>query len=129
MHARQKIDISRFEITTEQRLLILVGEVYFNDDTLLKFLIRGVESKGLIVAFQAPVLADERTGRDEKSPIHVADVVRVSEADLKLRGAQSDSDGVPEHNVDRAVKSNPVNLRRVMNSNKYRVINNEVVFI
>ena len=41
MHARQQIDISRFEITTEQRLLILVGEVYFNDDTLLKFLIRG----------------------------------------------------------------------------------------
>ena len=100
-------------VATEQRLLILVGEAYTDDDTRLEFVTtRVVESKGLIVAFRAPVLADGRTGREEKSPIHVADVVRMSEADLKLRGAQSDSDGVPEHNVDRAVKSNPVNLRR-----------------
>ena len=34
--------------------------------------------KGLIVAYRAPVLADGKIGREEKSPIHVADVMRMS---------------------------------------------------
>ena len=86
--------------------------MYFKDDMLLKFVIRGVERKGLIVEVRAPVLADGRTGREEKSPIHVADVVRMSEANLKLSGAQGDLDGVSEIDVGKTVKSKPVSLRR-----------------
>ena len=37
---------------------------------------RIAEYKGYIVVFRAPVL-ENRTGREEKSPIHVADVVRL----------------------------------------------------
>ena len=74
-------------------------------------MIRGVENKGLIVAFRAPVLADGRTGREEKSPIHVADVVRMSEANLKLNGVQCDLDDASEINVGKTVESNPDSLR------------------
>ena len=108
----EKTEVAPDESTVED-FQHLVGEAYTDDDTRLEFVTtRVVESKGLIVAFRAPVLADGRTGREEKSPIHVADVVRMSEANLKLRGAQSDSERVSEYNVDKAVKSNPVNLRR-----------------
>ncbi len=58
----------------------LVGAHYFNDDTDLKLVTtRLAEHNGLIVAYRAPVLLNGRTGRKEKSPIHVADVVRMKE--------------------------------------------------
>ena len=56
-----------------------MGETYFDDDTLLEFITTRVEVwKGLIVAYRAPVLADGKEVREEKSPIHVADVIRMS---------------------------------------------------
>ena len=73
-----------FEVATDETTVDafrhLVGENYFDDDTLLEFVTtRVVEYKGLIVAYRAPVL-DGRTGREEKSPIHVADVMRMRES-------------------------------------------------
>jgi hypothetical protein len=63
----------------------LVGESYSDDDTLLEFVTtRVVEYKGLIVAYRAPVLSNGRTGREDKSPIHVADVMRMRESSLRL---------------------------------------------
>ena len=39
---------------------------------------------GLIVPYRAPVLDSGRAGREEKSPIHVADVIRMRESNLRL---------------------------------------------
>jgi hypothetical protein len=45
---------------------------YFDDDTLLEFITTRVEYMDAIAAVRAPVLASGKTGREEKSPIHVA---------------------------------------------------------
>jgi hypothetical protein len=45
----------------------------------------------LIVAYRAPVLLGGRTGREEKSPIHVADVMRMRELSLKQRSGDKRS--------------------------------------
>ena len=80
----------------------LVGENYFDDDTLLEFVTtRVVEYKGLIVAYRAPVL-NGRTGREEKSPIHVADVIRMSQ--MNLRTTTVESSGVERPTNGKRVK-------------------------
>ena len=76
-----ELDKLRFEVapdeSTVESFLHLVGAKYFDDDTLLEFITTRVDVwKGLIVAYRAPVLADGTSGREEKSPIHVADVIR-----------------------------------------------------
>jgi hypothetical protein len=42
-----------------------------------------------IVAYRAPVLANDKIGREEKSPIHVADVIRISDANVRLGKEQA----------------------------------------
>ena len=80
----------------------LVGESYSDDDTLLEFVTtRVVEYKGLIVAYRAPVLGNGRTGREEKSPIHVADVMRMRESSLRL-GDKSRSTAAVDFGGERA---------------------------
>ncbi len=55
----------------------LVKAHYF-DDTDLEFITtRIAEHNGMIVAYRAPVLLTGRAGREEKSPIHVADVMKM----------------------------------------------------
>ena len=62
-----------------------MGEKYLDDDTLLEFITtRVVEYMDAIVAFRAPVLASGKIGREEKSPIHVADVIRMSAVNARL---------------------------------------------
>ena len=78
-----ELDKMKFEVapdeSTVESFLHLVGEKYFDDDTLLEFVTTRVEAwKGLIVAYRAPVLAHGKIGREEKAPIHVADVIRMS---------------------------------------------------
>ena len=84
-----ELDKMKFEVapdeSTAESFSHLVGEKYFDDDTLLEFVTtRVVEYMTHIVAFRAPVLADEKIGREEKSPIHVADVVRMMNASSGL---------------------------------------------
>ena len=45
---------------------------------------RVVEYMDAIVAFQAPVLASGKIGQEKKSPIHVADVIRMSAVNARL---------------------------------------------
>ena len=60
----------------------LVGENYFDDDTQLEFVTTRVTLwKDMIVAYRAPVL-NGKTGREEKSPIHVANVMRMRESNF-----------------------------------------------
>ena len=78
-----ELDKLKFEVAPDESTVELfhhlVGAKYLDDDTLLEFITTRVEVwKGLIVAYRAPVLADGKTGREEKSPIHVADVIRMS---------------------------------------------------
>ena len=54
----------------------LIGKKYRDIDMLEYMNTRIAEYKGYIVVYRAPVLVN-RTGREEKSPIHVADVVRL----------------------------------------------------
>ncbi len=62
-----------------------LSNTYFDDDTLLEFITtRVVEYMNAIVAFQAPVLANGKIGRNEKSQIHVADVIRMSAVNARL---------------------------------------------
>ena len=69
----------------------LVGAHYFDDDTDLEFVTTRIAvHNSLIVAYRAPVLLNGRTGREEKSPIHVADVIRMRELNLRL--SKSDGD-------------------------------------
>ncbi len=57
-----------------------VGIRYQDDEVLLEFVTtRVVILQGVIVAYRAPVNKDGRAGFEEKSPIHVADVVRMIE--------------------------------------------------
>ena len=84
-----EIDKLSFEVAPDESTVEdfqhLVGEIYSDDDTLLEFVTtRIAEYKGLIVAYRAPVLDSGRTGREEKSPIHVADVIRMRESNLRL---------------------------------------------
>jgi hypothetical protein len=74
----------KFEVAPDESTVAsfqhLVGEKYFDDDTLLEFITtRVVEYMSHIVAYRAPVLANDKIGREEKSPIHVADVLRLVE--------------------------------------------------
>ena len=56
----------------------LVGMSYIDDEEQFEFqTTRVVEYQGLIVAYRAMVLEDGSLGREEKSPIHVLDVVRM----------------------------------------------------
>ena len=99
-----------FEVATDESTVEsfqhLVGEHYYDDDTQLEFVTtRVVESKGLIVAYRAPIL-DGRAGREEKSPIHVADVIRMSQSNLRPANRSVSSvatDSCGEKSVDRKV--------------------------
>ena len=51
---------------------------YIDDDQQLEFVTtRVVEYQGFIVAYRALVLRGGELGKEEKSPIHVLDVVRM----------------------------------------------------
>ncbi len=79
-----KFEIEPDESTVES-FQYLVGKTYFDDDTLLEFITtRVVEYIDAIVAFRASVLASGKIGREEKSPIHVADVIRMSTVNARL---------------------------------------------
>ena len=57
-----------------------VGVRYTDDESLLEFVTTRVALyKGLIVAYRAPVDINGRVGFEEKSPIHIADVVQMTE--------------------------------------------------
>ena len=63
----------------------LVGVNYFNDDTDLEFTTtRIAEYNGMIVTYRAPVLLTDRTGREEKPPMYVADIIRMEELNIRL---------------------------------------------
>ena len=95
-----ELDKLKFEVapdeSTVESFSHLVGAKYFDDDTLLEFITtRVAEWKGLIVAYRAPVLIAGQIGREEKSPIHVADVIRMSNQNSLSRGevpARSEED-------------------------------------
>ena len=56
----------------------LVGLSYIDDESGLEFeTTRVLTHKGLIVGYRAPVLSNGKLGREEKSPIHIADIVRM----------------------------------------------------
>ena len=56
----------------------LVGVKYLDDESNLEFITtRIIVQKGLIVGFRAPVLHGGKIGNEEKSPIHIADIVRM----------------------------------------------------
>ncbi len=64
----------------------LVGETYLDYDTLLEFITtRVVEYMDAIVAFRAPVLASGKIGREEKSLIHLADVIRMRAVNARFQ--------------------------------------------
>ena len=70
-------EVAKDESTVES-FKHLVGERYLDDDTRMEFVTTRVSTyKGLIVAYRAPVLSTGHAGIEEKSPIHVADVVRM----------------------------------------------------
>ena len=71
----------------------LIGERYLDDKTRLEYATTRVAVyKGLIVAYRAPVLSTGHVGIEEKSPIHVADVVRMmSETNPAKRGSGGES--------------------------------------
>ena len=69
----------------------LVGVNYFDDDTDLEFVTTRIAvHNSLIVAYRAPGLLNGRTGREEKFPIHVADVIRMRELSLRLSKSGGD---------------------------------------
>ncbi len=79
-----KFEVAPDESTVES-FQHLVGETYLDDDTLLEYITtRVVEYMDAIVAFRAPVLASRKIGREEKSLIHVADVIRMSAVNARL---------------------------------------------
>jgi hypothetical protein len=56
----------------------LVGVKYIDNELELEFVTTRVTThKGLIVGFRAPVLRDGKLGVEEKSPIHIADIVKM----------------------------------------------------
>jgi hypothetical protein len=64
--------------STVENFMHLVGVRYIDDESLLEFeTTRVVNLKGLIVGYRAPVLRSGLPGVEEKSPIHIADVVRM----------------------------------------------------
>ena len=64
--------------STVENFMHLVGVRYIDDESLLEFeTTRVVNLKGLIVGYRAPVLRNGLPGVEEKSPIHIADVVRM----------------------------------------------------
>ena len=74
----------RFELAKEESTVEsfehFVGVKYTDDELLLEFITtRIVVLKGLIVAYRAPVNSQGSVGFEEKSPIHIADVVRMIE--------------------------------------------------
>ena len=78
-----KFEVAPDESTVES-FHHLVGANYFDDDTLLEFITtRMVENTDAIDAFRAPVLASGKIRRE--SPIHVADVIRMSDSNSRGR--------------------------------------------
>ena len=66
------------ETNTVEAFKHLVGMKYQDEDNLLEYQnTRVAEFKGYIVVYRAPVLGEDQRGHEEKSPIHVADVVRM----------------------------------------------------
>ena len=56
----------------------LVGMKYQDEDNQLEYQnTRVAEFKGYIVVYRAPVLGEDQRGHEEKSPIYVADVIRM----------------------------------------------------
>ena len=76
---KMKFEMAKDESTVDS-FAHLVGEKYTDDESLLEYVTTRVALyKGLIVAYRAPVNKTGRVGFEEKSPIHIADVVRMCE--------------------------------------------------
>ena len=66
------------ETNTVEAFKHLVGMKYQDEDNLLEYQnTRVAEFKGYIVVYRASVLGEDQRGHEEKSPIHVAGVVRM----------------------------------------------------
>ena len=91
----------QFEVVKEpsavENFQHLVGENYFDDESGLEFQTTRIAIyQGLIVGYRAPVLQG-RLGKEEKSPIHVADIVRMC-------GASTSSPQLgPDHSKTRGI--------------------------
>lgn len=56
----------------------LVSVKYIDNELELEFVTTRVTThQGLIVGYRAPVLRDGKVGVEEKSPIHIADIVKM----------------------------------------------------
>jgi hypothetical protein len=92
----QELSKMRFELAKEESTVEsfehFVGVKYTDDELLLEFITtRIVVLKGLIVAYRAPVNSQGSVGFEEKSPIHIADVVRMIEwSTSRLNGEESE---------------------------------------
>jgi hypothetical protein len=74
---KMKFELAEAESTVES-FEHLIGVRYIDDESLLEFeTTRVINLKGLIVGYRAPVLRNGILGVEEKSPIHIADVVRM----------------------------------------------------
>ena len=101
----QELTKLRFEMAKDESTVEsfehFVGIRYHDDESLLEFVTtRIVILQGVIVAYRAPVNKDGRVGFEEKSPIHVADVVRMIELSTSRL-----NDGESELSDERKVRS------------------------
>ncbi len=78
-----------------------MGANYFDDNNDVK--LRLAEHNELIVAYLAPVLLNDRAGQEEKSSIHIADVIRMKELIIRLK-KRSRSTAVVDSGGDKAVE-------------------------
>jgi hypothetical protein len=74
-----KMQIETLKIpSTVENFVHLIGIKYIDDESGLEFeTTRIAIYQGLIVGYRAPVLLGGKLGKEEKSPIHVADIVRM----------------------------------------------------
>ena len=69
----------------------LIGVRYVDDESMLKFeTTRVTTRKGLIVGYWAFVLRDGKRGVEEKSPIYIADIVRMQGLSISSSMKQPD---------------------------------------
>ena len=93
---KMKFEMAKDESTVDS-FAHLVGEKYTDDESLLEYVTTRVALyKGLIVAYRAPVNKTGRVGFEEKSPIHIADVVRMCELSTsRLNDEESERSAEP----------------------------------
>ena len=101
----QELSKMRFEMAKDESTVEtfehFVGVRYTDDETLLEYeTTRVALYKGLIVAYRAPMNSKGKVGFEEKSPIHIADVVRMYEMSTARL-----NDEEPEHSAELVLRS------------------------